>query len=123
MSRQWWLIGAALVSGLLLATAMRFGVLANEAQDLMCRQGSGGAWCSVRSMLGLSIHYQLFGLMGLALGLAGWVPKLRGSAIAGLLLASCGLLLYNTTYAAVAVVLSLLAALQPFPPGHHRSLS
>lgn len=100
----------AVAGGLLLAAAIRY-ILENEAQDLLCRQGGGSRWCPVRSALGWSIHYQLFGLAGLFLGMAGWLPRLRWAAFPGVLLAGCGLLVYNTTYAAVAMVVALLAAL------------
>lgn len=112
MAGKWWAIAGVFASGLLLAVAIRYGMLENEAQDLMCRQGSGSSWCSVRSAVGWSIHYQLFGLAGLFLGIAGWMPRLRWAAFPGLLLAGCGLFIYNATYAAVAVVVALLAALQ-----------
>ena len=116
--RPWWSIGLALGGGLLLASALRFGILEDRAQDLLCRQGGGGFWCLLRSGLGLSIHYQLFGLTALALGLISWLPKLRRLALAGLLLAACALMLYNVTYGALALVISLLAALQTdMPPG------
>lgn len=96
-----------------MAAAIRYGILENEAQDLRCREGISSFWCSVRSATGWAIHYQLFGLMGLFLGIAGCLPRLRWLAYPGLLLAGCGLLIYNATYAAVAVVIALLAALRP----------
>lgn len=112
MVGRWWAIVVAFAGGLLLAAAIRYGIFENEAQELMCRQGSMSAWCSVRSALGWSIHYQLVGLTGLFLALAGWLPGLRWAVFPALLLAGCGLFVYNATYAAVAVVVALLAALQ-----------
>lgn len=116
MAGRWWAIVMAFAGGLLLAAAIRYGILENEVQELMCRQGSGGGWCSVRSAMGWSIHYQLFGLAGLFLGLAAWLPRLRRAALPALLLAGCGLFIYNATYAALAVVVALLAALQSSEP-------
>lgn len=110
---RWWAIVVALAGGLLLAAAIRYGILENEAQDLLCREGGGGGWCAVRSALGWSIHYQLFGLGSLFLALLAWLPRLSGAAFVALLLAGCGLFIYNTTFAAVGVVVALLAALQP----------
>lgn len=112
MVGRWWAIVAAFAGGLLLAAAIRFGIFENAAQELMCRQGGVSGWCSVRSALGWSIHYQLVGLTGLFLALAGWFPGLRWAVFPALLLAGCGLFIYNATFAAVAAVVALLAALQ-----------
>jgi len=113
MNNRWWPSVVWLAGGLLLAAALRYGILEDTAQDLLCRQGGGGVGCGLRSALGVSIHYRVFGLAGLALGLAGWWPKQRWAAFGGLLLSGCGLMLYNATFGAVAAVVSLLAALQP----------
>lgn len=112
---RWWAIAAALGSGLLLAALLRYGILENEAQDLMCRRGGVSGWCRVRATLGWSIHYQLFGLAGLALGVVAWLPGLRRAAFPALLLAAGGLVIYNATPAALALIIALLAALQPSP--------
>jgi len=111
MAGRCWAIAGAFSAGLLLAVAIRYGVLENEAQDQMCRAGRSNGWCSMRAAVGWSIHYQVFGLTALFLGIAGWLPKLRWLAFPGLLLAGCGLLIYNTTYAAVGFIVALLAAL------------
>lgn len=102
-----------MAGGLLLALALRYGLLENEVQARMCREGFASHWCAIRSALGWSIHYQLIGLTALALGVAGWLPGLRRAALPALLLAAGGLLLYNATFAAVALVVALLAALRP----------
>src|SRR5512143_3703631 len=112
---RWWLISGAFSAGLLLAAALRYGILENEALDQVC-QGAANGWCTAQSVLGWSIHYQLFGLVGLFLGIAAWLPGARWLALPGLLLAGCGLLIYNTTYAAVAAIVALLAALRPHAP-------
>ncbi len=110
---RWWLMGVAFAAGLLLAAALRYGILENDALDLTCLKETANGWCSIQSALGWSIHYQLFGLAGLFLGAAAWLPRLHGLAFPSLLVAGCGLLIYNTTYAAVAVIISLLAAMRP----------
>jgi len=109
---RWWLIGIVFSGGLLLAAALRYGILENDALDQIC-QGAANGWCTAQSVLGWSIHYELFGLGGLVLGLVAWVPGARWLALPALLLGGCGLLIYNTTYAAVAAVVALLAALRP----------
>jgi len=113
LNHRWQPIVLWFGAGLLLAVALRYGLLEDSAQDLSCRRDGGGAVCALRSALGLSIHHQVIGLAGLFLGLAGWLPRLRWAAFGGLLLAGCGLMTFNTTYAAMATVISLLAALQP----------
>ena len=112
LAGKWMAIVAAVSGGLLLAAAIRYGILENETQEMMCRQGGNG-WCSLRASLGWSIYHQLFGLAGLFLGMAAWLPRMRWAAYPGLLLAGCGLFIYNATYAAVAVIVALLAVLRP----------
>lgn len=106
-------IAAAVAAGLLLAAALRHGLLENAAHALRCREAPAAAGCTVREALGWLIYHQLIGLSGLALAAAAWLPPLRRLALPALLVAGCGLALYNTTYAAIAAIIALLAALQP----------
>ncbi len=108
----WGGIAIAFTAGLLLALAVRYAILENAAQELMCREGGHSGWCAVRSWLGWSIYHQLLGLGALVLGVGAWLARSRWAALAGLLLAGCGLLLYNATWAGVAAIVALLAALR-----------
>lgn len=105
---------AALAAGLLLAATIRYHLLENDA--LQCQADAAGGWCRLRAVLGWTLYHQLIGLTGLALAIAAWLPALRRLALPGLLVAGCGLALYNTTYAAFATIIALLAAQQPARP-------
>jgi hypothetical protein len=106
-------VAAMLFAGLLLGAAFRYGILENQTQAMICNEQNGGGWCSLRPALGWSIYHQIFGFGGLFLAMAAWLPRLRPFAFPALLVGGCGLFVYNTTYAAVAVVVAILAALRP----------
>ncbi|HEY0635213.1 MAG TPA: hypothetical protein VGE00_07525 [Gammaproteobacteria bacterium] len=109
----WAAIAVSFAAGLLLALAVRYAILENAAQELMCREGGGSGWCTLRARLGWSIYHQLIGLSALGLATVAWLVRVRWVALSGLLLAGCGLLLYNATWAGVAAIIALLAALRP----------
>lgn len=104
----------ALATGLLLSVSIRYQVLENDA--LQCQVDAAAGWCGLRATLGWMLYHQLIGLFGIALAIAAWLPALRRLALPGLLVAGCGLALYNTTYAAFATIIALLAAQQPARP-------
>ncbi|HEY0721859.1 MAG TPA: hypothetical protein VGE50_11470 [Gammaproteobacteria bacterium] len=109
----WAAIAISITTGLLVGMALRYAILENAAQELMCREGGSSGWCVVRPWLGWSIYHQLIGLSALVLGVGAWLVRPRWVALAGLLVAGSGLLLYNATWAGVAAIIALLAALHP----------
>jgi hypothetical protein len=107
----WWLL-IALGTGLLAGLLARYLILENVTQAHSCRLDAQQLICRLRSALGWSIHFQLFGLVALLTALLAWLPTLRWLAWPALLLSAGGLLLYNTTYAAIALIMALLVALR-----------
>lgn len=106
-----WLV-LVLLAGLLAGLVLRYAILENVNQARICQGDPLQMMCRLRSTLGWSIYFQLFGWGALLLALPSWLTPLRAMVWPALMMSACGLLLYNTTYAAIALIVALLAALR-----------
>lgn len=109
--RRAWPLG-----GVLLATAaalvgflLRYRFIEPEALGAACAD-AGPWWCAPRTALIVATEYNLFGWLSLACAIYAIVYRPHGApaAHAALLIGGAGLILYNATVSAVAVVLTVL---------------
>ena len=92
--------------------ALRFGLLEIPPEADPCLADPSALACRWRAMLGLAIHFQVFGWLALAASLLAWLLPARRRRMLGtatLFLAVLALVLYNVRYGAPAAVLALLA--------------
>ncbi len=102
---------AALAYGLGWVT--RYVVIEPQEIGTFCRSADAPLWCSLRTALIRVTEVGGLGLASIALGAA--ALALRGTAARWLVMAAMatgggGLILYNTTYAALGVLVALLRA-------------
>ncbi|QCI11251.1 hypothetical protein E6B08_07435 [Pseudomonas putida] len=111
MSRTVPVVAVLLILAVWLAASfgVRYGLMEDGQWVGLCA-GPGQYWqCQARSMLGLTIHFQLMAWTGLALALvAQWVSGRVGTWLAGLALVFGvpALVLYTASIAVFAVVLA-----------------
>jgi hypothetical protein len=106
------LLPAAIVLWLAVLYGIRFGLMEVEPAADPCLGAPDGLLCRGRAALGLTIHFQAFGITALAMAALAWlVPAPRRSwlATAALLVALPALVLYNVRFGAPAAVVALLA--------------
>ena len=111
----------AAVAGLMLCAgaylvgyAVRYRLVEPEAMGAACERGAPW-WCGLRTGFIAFTQWNGFGwaalalaVLALAMAVAGRPASMRGLALAGLTIGGFGLILYNATMAAVAVVIALL---------------
>lgn len=107
---------ALLVAGtacwIALLYGLRFGYFEIEPEADPCFLDPGGLACGIRAALGMSIHWQVFGLGSLGAGVLGLAlhGRLRRLvATAALLVSAAALVLYNACYGTPGAVIALLA--------------
>lgn len=93
---------------LICALALRFGFIEAPALSQSCGASQEGL-CGLRSWLGIVFNHKPLGLASLIFGIMAYVTHRRWAAVAGLLLGTAGLVLYNYDYAAVGALLALMA--------------
>lgn len=99
----------ALVAGIV-ATRLRYDFIEPEALGAAC-QSATAWWCAPRTALIVATQWNLFGILALAAAVAGLLPMLRANVLLAhiaLAIAGAGMVLYNASYCAVALVLALL---------------
>lgn len=99
----------ALVAGLA-AHGLRYQLIEPEALGAACASGSAW-WCAPRTVLIVATQWNLLGIVALASALLAWFPLARWRtelAHAALLVSGAGIVLYNASYCAAALVLALL---------------
>lgn len=99
----------ALVAALV-AYALRYRFIEPEALGAVCAS-HGPWWCAPRTLLIVATQWNLFGILALAAALLAWLPKMRWRselAHAALAISGAGIVLYNASYCAAALVLALL---------------
>lgn len=113
--------GVAAVAGLLLCAgayimgyAVRYRLVEPEAMGAACERGDPW-WCGLRTGFIVFTQWNGFGwaalalaVLALAMAVAGRPASMRGLALASLAIGGFGLILYNASMAAVAVVVALL---------------
>lgn len=106
--RLWALLVAA-VGAYAAAAAVRHGLM--EAPQFVgrCTGQGGDALCTLRSAIGLMIHFRVFGWLGLVAAIAAVATGRAGLRIAAVILASGGLVLYNANLSIVAFAVVTVA--------------
>jgi hypothetical protein len=100
----------ALAAGLV-AYALRYGFIEPEALGAACASASLW-WCAPRTLLIVATEWNLLGILALAAALLAWLPMLRWRselAHAALVISGAGVVLYNASYCAAALVLAVLS--------------
>ena len=94
----------------LVAHALRYRFIEPEALGAACAS-VGPWWCAPRTLLIVATQWNLFGILALAAALLAWLPMLRWRselAHAALVISGAGIVLYNASYCAAALLLALL---------------
>jgi hypothetical protein len=98
----------ALLAGVV-ATRLRYDFIEPEALGAACQSGTPW-WCAPRTALIVLTQWNLFGTLAIAAAVAALLP-LPGRVLlahAALCIAGAGVVLYNASYCAAALVLALL---------------
>lgn len=104
---------AAVVAAL--AAVLRFQLIEPQAIGILCSGAGAPWWCLPREAVVLAFHFEVMGALALALGVAAFfVEGPLGTRLAWITLpfAAAGLVLYNATWAAPAILLGLLGVVR-----------
>lgn len=102
---SWLVAGAAILAAALL---MRYLVIEPHAIGIACADDAGPWWCEPRQAVVMMHIWKVWGWLGLAGGLAAIAFGWRWAIWLGFSMSLVGLVLYNSEYAAVGLVLTLL---------------
>ena len=109
---------AAAAAVVALAMVVRFQLIEPQAIGIACSAPGAPWWCVPREALVLPFHFGVPGVIALALAVAGffldgaWARRLGWIAMP---IAAAGLVLYNASWSAPAIVLALLTIVRrPF---------
>lgn len=91
------------------AAAVRYGLM--EAPQFVgrCAGQTGDTLCTLRSTLGLLIHFGVFGWLGLLAAIAAVATANTALRIVAVVLATVGLVLYNANLGIVAIAVVMIA--------------
>ncbi|MCU0766726.1 MAG: hypothetical protein MUE39_05020 [Gammaproteobacteria bacterium] len=110
---------AAVAAGVAaLAALLRFQFIEPQALGILCASQAAPWWCLPREAIILAFHFEVVGGIALALGVAAFFldgPRAVRLAWVTLPFAATGLALYNATWAAPAILLSLMAVVRAPP--------
>lgn len=98
-----------------LAVVVRFQLIEPQAIGITCSAPGAPWWCLPREALVLPFHFGVPGAIALVLALAGFFmdgPWARRLAWIAMPIAAAGLILYNVTWSAPAIVLALLTVVR-----------
>lgn len=101
-----------------LAAALRFQLIEPQSIGILCSGAGAPWWCLPREAVVLAFHFEVMGALALALGVAAFfVDGPRGTRLAWVTLpfAAAGLVLYNATWAAPAILLGFMAVVREPP--------
>lgn len=111
------LIAALGLVALAVSLWLRYAVIQNSEIGIACEAGQQSFICTLRLAAILVFAPGIFGWVSLiAAGLNLWRPNVLAFGI-GVVFALCGLVLYNTRVAALAVPLLVLSLARPSPEG------
>ena len=109
---------AAAAAVVALAMVVRFQLIEPQAIGIACSAPGAPWWCVPREALVLPFHFGVPGVIALALAVAGFFldgPWARRLGWIAMPIAAAGLVLYNATWSAPAIVLALLTIVRrPF---------
>ena len=101
-----------------LAAVVRFQLVEPQALGMLCASADAPWWCVPREAIVLAFHFEVMGVLALALGVAAFFlegPRATRLAWVTLPFAAAGLVLYNATWAAPAILLGLMAVVRAAP--------
>lgn len=104
---------AAVVAAL--ALLLRFRFIEPQALGILCSGAEAPWWCLPREAVVLAFHFEVMGVLALVLGIGAFFLEGRIAmrlAWITLPIAATGLVLYNATWAAPALLLGLLATVR-----------
>lgn len=113
------LVFAAIMAGI--AHVTRYQFVEPEVLGELCQADDAPLWCLARTALVVGTQWGVFGALAMALAGLSFVVSLRWAryaAWAAMVVGGAGLYLYNTNFAAIALVFALvrLARLGVQPP-------
>jgi hypothetical protein len=112
--RQTALPAALVLAALVLAQALRHGLVEPAALTAACDAAPWqDARCTLRTLTIQAFVQQRIGIAALALALLATLTRRRGVALAALLPAAAGLVLYSSALAAPALLLAALVCVRP----------
>jgi len=109
---------AVAVGVMALAVLVRFQLIEPQAIGIACSAPGAPWWCLPREALVLPFHFGVPGVIALALAVVGFFlegPWARRLAWIATPVAAAGLILYNATWSAPAIVLALLTIVRGPP--------
>jgi hypothetical protein len=109
---------AVAVGVMALAVLVRFQLIEPQAIGIACSAPGAPWWCLPREALVLPFHFGVPGVIALALAVVGCFlegPWARRLAWIAMPVAAAGLILYNATWSAPAIVLALLTIVRGPP--------
>jgi small-conductance mechanosensitive channel len=109
---------AVAVGVMALAVLVRFQLIEPQAIGIACSAPGAPWWCLPREALVLPFHFGVPGVIALALAVVGFLlegPWARRLAWIVMPVAAAGLILYNATWSAPAIVLALLTIVRGPP--------
>ena len=109
---------AVAVGVMALAVLVRFQLIEPQAIGIACSAPGAPWWCLPREALVLPFHFGVPGVIALALAVVGFLlegPWARRLAWIVTPVAAAGLILYNATWSAPAIVLALLTIVRGPP--------
>jgi len=109
---------AVAVGVMALAVLVRFQLIEPQAIGIACSAPGAPWWCLPREALVLPFHFGVPGVIALALAVVAFLlegPWARRLAWIVMPVAAAGLILYNATWSAPAIVLALLTIVRGPP--------
>jgi len=106
---------AAATGVMVLAVLVRFQLIEPQAIGITCSAPGAPWWCLPREALVLPFHFGVPGVIAFVLAAAGFFvdgPWGRRLAWIAMPIAAAGLILYNATWSAAAIVLALLTVVR-----------
>ena len=106
---------AAAAAVMVIAVLARFQLIEPQAIGITCSAPNAPWWCLPREVLVLPFHFGVPGVIAFVLAAAGFFvdgPWGRRLAWIAMPIAAAGLILYNATWSAAAIVLALLVMKQ-----------
>lgn len=87
--------------------SIRYGIFSNSYFAQKCNTSLGSLVCEIRSALGISVHYQTFGLVAVFSAAAAFFANKKTLSLLALFFSIGAILMFNTLLGCVAFVLSL----------------
>jgi hypothetical protein len=87
--------------------SIRYGFLSNSYFAQICNASPGSLVCEIRSALGISVHYQIFGLISMVSTIAAFFANKKPLSLLAMFFSIGAILMFNTLLGCVTFVVSL----------------